>query len=140
MIVVLVLGLLAGTSAITLTGYFARSRVSEAYLMLGKMADQQAVYYQNNQSFIPTGPDNIPPSGTPTRINFVGNWVSINFSSSDALRYGYQCYEDTGPLDFICEAQGDQDGDGNPSIIQIRLGVANGSPTKSAFFSFDELE
>jgi len=141
MIVLVTLAILAGTSILTLQGYFARSRLSEAYVLLGKMADQQIVYYQNNRSFIPTGPENIPPPLVPTRVNFTGNWISINFSTPDALRFGYQCYEDTGPDDFICEAQGDQDGDGNPSIIQIRVGAgANGSITKSSFFSFDELE
>jgi len=141
MVMVLVLALLAGTAILTLKGYTARSRLAEAYLLLGKMADQQIVYFQNNRAFIPTGPDNIPPSPQATRVNFSGNWVSINFSSADELRFGYQCYADTGPEDFICEAQGDQDGDGNPSIIQIRVGVAaDGNPIKGGFYTFDELE
>jgi Tfp pilus assembly protein PilE len=140
MVAFLVISILAATSIVTLNTYIVRSRVAEAYMLLGKMADQQVVHYEKNRSFVTAGPTNIPPSSQAVIATFAGNWVDLSFATSDAIRFGYRCYEDTGPTDFVCEAQGDQDGDGDPSLIQIRVSAAGGQISKSSFSIFDELE
>ena len=140
LVIVLTLSILAATSITSFRGYVARSRLAEPFLLLGKMADQQAVYFDTNGAFIETGPTNIPPTNSSVQVEFVGNWNAISFSVADAIRFGYRCYQDTGPLVFICEAQGDQNGDGNPSIIQITLDATSGTVSKSNFYIFDELE
>jgi prepilin-type N-terminal cleavage/methylation domain-containing protein len=140
MMAFLVISILAATSVVSLNAYVKRSRLAEPYLLLSKMADQQIVHFERNRAFIEAGPTNIPPTGQPVRVDFVGNWVALSFSTSDQIRFGYRCYEDTGPADFICEAQGDQDADGDPSIVQIRISANQNQATKSNFFIFDELE
>ncbi len=141
MVIVLTVSILAATAISSFGGYVRRSRIAEAYSLLGKIADQQVIYYEKNRAFVETGPTNIPPGQNPVQVNFGGSWSELGFSVGDAVRFGYRCYEDASPEEFICEAQGDQDGDGDPSIIQIRLDATSGQPQKGpAFFIFDELE
>lgn len=141
MVALMVTLILASTAIEFLQAYVYRSRTAEAFLALGKMADGQAAHFVKNGAFIETGPSNIPPAGDPTSVSFTGAWNAIDFNIIEPVRFGYRCYEDTGPEDFICEAQGDQDRDGNVSIIQMRVSVVDGRPQKAAgFVVFDELE
>jgi len=139
LIVVLVLGLLAATATQLYDGYIRRSKTQEVYLLLPRIADGQVVYFQENGTFIETGPTNIPPSVNRVQADFsADNWPAIRFAPAGSIQYGYQCYR-LG-AEMICEAQGDLDGDGNVSIFSIRLTPQGQEVTRSSMFIFDELE
>lgn len=143
MIVVAIIGILAASANSFFQNYLLRSKTQEAILSLSKISEGQIVYYSRVDSFTSLGPTNIPPSPTKVRVNFrsnpAWNWNRIQFEISTPILYGYQAYQSGS--EYICEAQGDLDGDGDVSIFNIAVGVdSTGQTYRTGLIYFDELE
>lgn len=146
MVVIASVSLLAGTASLAYGKYVKRSQTTETYAMLTKIAELQVAYWHENGAFVATGPTNIPPAGAaPVDVNFEAdpshNWRTLRFNTDAAVRYGYRCYENSGPTDWLCEAQGDLDNDGDLALFYVNIVVsASGDPVASKVYFFDELE
>lgn len=139
MIVIAIVGILAATTSSAYINYFRISRTQEVFLLLPKIANSEVSYFETNGNFIDVGPANIPPSSTPVSYDFsTGNWPKINFKSATQILFGYQGY--LSGSDFVCEAQGDQDGDGDLSIFSILISTASGVPSRGGVLIFDQME
>jgi prepilin-type N-terminal cleavage/methylation domain-containing protein len=142
MIVVAIISIMSATAMSLFRNYSARSRTAEATLSVAKIAEAEVGYYQRFETFVEAGPSNIPPSSSANDIDFtVGNWQVLGFSLSGASLFGYQTTL-TGAASVDCEAQGDQDGDGNPSIFTRSVEVSPGmaAPQMGPILVVDELE
>lgn len=140
MLVLAVLGVLAATSIATYGSYTKRSRLQEVYFLLPQITRNVASYYEKNGEFVEVGPTNIPPSSLAVVADFQSeNWAQINFRSSTAVLFGYRGYTSGG--NYIVEAQGDQDGDGDLALFQQTITVtSDGRPQVGGIVYFDELE
>lgn len=143
MIVVAILGILAASGGSLFTHYLSRSKTQEAVISLAKIAEAQISYHARADEFSTLGPTNIPPSSTKVQVDFFSdpswNWQRVGFSISTPIYYGYQSY--ASGTEFVCEAQGDLDGDGDISLFSINVGVdTQGRAYRSALIHLDELE
>lgn len=145
MVVVLSISLLAGTAFAAYGNYVKRSKTVEAVTILNQLASLQYQYYNQHNEFIETGPTNIPPGPNAVNVDFLAdpshNWALLRFSVNDPIRYGYRCYENGSPQAWACQAVGDLDGDGIPSLHFIEMFIdASGNFVRGSVYGFDELE
>ena len=140
MVVVAILAILFSTAFQFYRGYILRSKTQEVYLLLPKIADGEVIQYQTEGSFIELPPINIPPTLNKVTGDFSASaWKQVRFSPASTIYYGYQGY--TSGTDFVCEAQGDLNGDGNVSIFSVTLVPASGvNVNRGGLVYFDELE
>lgn len=141
MVVVMLISILSVSAFQVYDTYINRSKTQEVYLMLPKIARGSAAYYEVNGVWVPLGPSNIPPSPIKTNVDFLADpgWNRVSFSVDAQVYYGYRGYENAG--DFVAEAQGDLDGDGDVSIFNLPITVAGpGKTTIGGIVFFDELE
>lgn len=139
MIVVAIIGILAATTSSAYINYLRISRTQEVFLLLPKIANSEVSYFEANGNFIEVGPANIPPSSIAVDYDFsTGNWSKINFKAASQILFGYQGY--MSGSDFICEAQGDQDEDGDLSIFSILISMTSGVPSRGGVIIFDQME
>ncbi|PIR21900.1 MAG: hypothetical protein COV44_10815 [Deltaproteobacteria bacterium CG11_big_fil_rev_8_21_14_0_20_45_16] len=140
MIVVAIISVLFSTAFQFYEGYVLRSKTQEVYLLLPKIVDGEVLQYQTVGNFIELSPVNIPPSINKVTGDFSADvWKQVRFSPASQIYFGYQGY--TSGADFVCEAQGDLNGDGDVSIFSVTL-TPTGAVTlnRGGLVYFDELE
>ena len=108
------------------------------------IAQGMITYFAREESFVPLGPTNIPPSGSAAqKVDFTAdpawNWTRINFSVADAIRYGYQGFE-TPEGNYVAEAVGDLDSDGLLSFFSIQITREGLSLRATPILILNELE
>src|SRR5687767_13401553 len=64
MIVVVILGILAGLASVGYRRYIARARLSEATVMLAEIVSRENVYFMEFAHYLPLRKDNPPPVAT----------------------------------------------------------------------------
>jgi|GEM_PF-4324112 len=140
MVAAVMIAILAATSIEFYGTYIKRTETQEVYMLLPKIANGEVVYYQKNGNFIDVGPVNIPPSAQRVTGDFtINNWPNIDFYTSSQILFGYRGY--TSGSNFVCEAQGDQNGDGNTSIFTMNIiPKSKDEVTRGGVVYFDELE
>lgn len=133
MIVVAIIGILAAVAIPSYVKYVRRSETIEAGLNMQRLYDGAVAYYMSDHAaadgtlyarqFPPSaGPTPAtPPAGkkyTPSPSDFATpQWTALNFEIRDPIRYSY-AFINTSATTGIIQAQGDLNGDGNPSTFQ----------------------
>lgn len=161
MIVVAIIGLLAAVAIPSYVKYMRRSETIEAGMNLRRMYDGAVSYYvgehadmngviANKRFPVTAGPTPVtPPKATkyaPSPTDFDDPaWNALDFAVRDPMRYSYSfinASNGTGVNAFaIMQAQGDLDGDGNPSTFQRSCtGVLEGVQGGSGMYVDNELE
>ncbi|TVQ80024.1 MAG: prepilin-type N-terminal cleavage/methylation domain-containing protein [Bradymonadales bacterium] len=145
LLVVTIIGILAATAGSAFDGYRKRAMTQEPLRLLPMMAGGIVTYYGREDEFIPLGPTNVPPTNgsTARSVDFLENpewnWIRINFSISDPIRYGYQGSQ-TGPGSYLLEALGDLNSNGILSIFSISIFTTGERTQISPVHIFNELE
>lgn len=145
MIVVAIIGVLAALAIYGVSKYVANAKTTEARAGVGRMAKDAASAYARpkmsgsvmalggtaaaSNTLCPsaTGADAVPDNlnkvkalkyqSTPTDWSKAG-WQCLAFSMNDPQAYMYD-YTVTGGTAFVARAQGDLDGDGDPSSFSM---------------------
>jgi prepilin-type N-terminal cleavage/methylation domain-containing protein len=155
MIVVVVLGILAGIAIPSYTRYVKRTKTSEAIGNIQAIFQGQVVYYQRSVE-LGTGerfayantytPNNNPGSSKyparPTTWTSDPQWSAIGFSLAQPHYYAYASYTSgvgEGAY-FYSRAIGDLDGDDNNSTFSITGTVTRGEIRRDRMIVTRELE
>ena len=165
MIVVAIIGILAGTALPAMSAYIKKTKVSEATQNLSVMFRGSASYYNRAAAGqgigasaggsctvgSTTGTYPAVPTNTKQQINFstVDEFLALAFSSPDAVYYGYgivsigaSCGNSASSDLYTFYANGDLDGDTDLSVIEFSAGSDENNELRHApgFYLLDELE
>ena len=149
MIVVVILGVLAGIAVPAFDRYVKRSKSAEALGNLGKLMQGENAYFWQSTTvtsvgFASAGPT---PAGAPGSAKFPAQptsfvsdsgWSALGFALENRFYYQYQA---TGsPTAFTASAQGDLDGDGIRSTFSYNGAATNGEVQVNPVVIVNELE
>ena len=155
MIVVVILGILAGIAIPAFTRYTQRSKTAEAVGNIRAIYQGQMTYFQRSievgtgQRFASAAtytPDNSPgPSKYPARPTIWTSdpqWTAIGFSLDQPHYYAYASFTSGSGEGayFYSRAIGDLDGDSNESTFSVTGTVTNGEIQRDPMIVTRELE
>jgi prepilin-type N-terminal cleavage/methylation domain-containing protein len=151
MIVVVILGILAGVAIPAFTRYVKRAKTSEALGNISKIYQAEVVYFQASQERGTAGFVAAPstPSAAPSASKYPANvalwsastaWGALGFSLDTGHYYQYRTYSDSTLVQFIAFAVGDLDGDGVTSQFNRTANIIGGEIVASPVGIDAELE